>query len=218
MVRRPCRAEDVRRKLVLGQRSTWATQYESPWLPPPQICGAASSSQQVTPRTTSKHTYRSSSSNDINIVQFHPERFMARLHRYDLLLEVQSWQIVCQFMISSTPWLTADSGSAVFTLTTAHGARVSYKDGGGEAQLSGPQGRCGSNETGESSSSHLVMTSPTLSWRQRSALYTAFSSRLIARASCLRREIQEHYVCSYKSDRQWRIKPITVEHLLNLSK
>lgn len=84
--------------------------------PLPQICGAASSSQQVTPRTTSKHTYRSSSSNDINIVQFYPGRFMARLHRYDLLLQVQS----CQFMISSTPWLTADSGSAVFTLTTLH--------------------------------------------------------------------------------------------------
>lgn len=129
MVRRPCRAEDVRRKLVLGQRSTWATQYESPWLPPPQICGAASSSQQVTPRTTTKHTYRSSSSNDINIVQFHPGRLMTRLHRYDLLLQVQSWQIVCQFMISSTPWLTADSGSA-------HGTRVSYEDGGGVAQLS----------------------------------------------------------------------------------
>lgn len=119
MVRRPCRAEDVRRKLVLGQRSTWATQYESPWLPPPwQICGAASSSQQVIPRTTSKHTYRSSSSNDINIVQFHPGRFMTRLPCYDLLLQVQS----CQFMISSIPWLTADIGSAVFTLTTAHGA------------------------------------------------------------------------------------------------
>lgn len=165
MVRRPCRAEDVRRKLVLGQRSTWATQYESPWLPPPpQICGAASSSQQVTPRTASKHTYRSSSSNDINIVQFHPGRFMARLHCYDLLLQVQSWQTVCQFMISSTPSLvyeiTADSGSAVFTLTTAHGARVSYKDGGGVAQLNGTQGRCGSNETGESSSSHLW-------WRHR---------------------------------------------------
>lgn len=128
--------------------------------PPPQICGAASSSQQVIPRTTSKHTYRSPSSNDINIVQFHPEGFMARLHCYDLLLQVQSWQIVCQFMISSTPWLTADSGSAVFTLTTAHGARVSYKDGGGVAQLNGTQGRCGSNETGEPSSSHLW-------WRHR---------------------------------------------------
>lgn len=95
MAQRPCNAEDVRRKLVLGQGSTWATQYESPWLPPSplspyKICGAASSSQQVRPQTASKHTYRSSSSNDTTIVQFHLRRFMYRLHCYDLVLPVQS--------------------------------------------------------------------------------------------------------------------------------